>query len=59
MMKIEKVGENAVKITGVEGAKVVNENLTPEQLLGILLKHVASPKYAASPADACAVCAGN
>jgi hypothetical protein len=52
--KIEKVGDNAVKITGPAGSKV-GANLTPEQLLADMAKHLSSQKAKGAEPN-CAVC---
>ncbi len=53
-MKIEKLSDNSIKISGPEASKV-GGNLTPEQLIVDLQKYVAkSQKGGVEPN--CAVC---
>jgi hypothetical protein len=57
IIKIEKVDENSVKITGPKGTKI-GEKLTPEQLIADLAKHLAKTENTGVEPN-CAVCIAN
>jgi len=54
-MKIEKIDDKTIKITAPDGSHI-GGNLTPNQLLADLAKHLASPGAKKSIEPRCAVC---